>query len=208
MPRPAARPSSQTSAMRARCPAYDAAVSAAAAVRISPRCAPGLQRTGSPWRPAAAFRQRCWTHTQPRIERFAFGYIECASPQRATGAEGTDTVEPEPLLTGSPTDSRDLIAAAAVGIISLDDRAVILGANAAALEMLGCSEDALAGLGAHHALNGHRPLGDCELESAVRSGTAVHYEDDTFRTCDGHPLPVWWAVNPLRDRITGELIGA
>jgi hypothetical protein len=36
----------------------------------------------------------------------------------------------------------------------------------------------------------------------------VQFGEDTFRTRGGQPLPVWWAVNPLRDTETAELLGA
>ena len=117
-------------------------------------------------------------------------------------------MEPEPDRAGSQTDSRDLVAAAAVGIVSLDEHARIMSANTAALEMLLCTEAELVGLGAHVALNHDRPVEDCELESAVRSGIALHFQDDTFTTRDARPLPVWWAVNPLRDPASDSLLGA
>jgi PAS domain S-box-containing protein len=104
--------------------------------------------------------------------------------------------------------SRDIVEAAAVGIIALDAGARILSANAAAIEMLRCSEAELVGLGAHEALNEQRPAHECELEDAVRTGRASHFEVDTFRTRTGHPLPVWWAVNPLRDPDDGTVAGA
>ena len=104
--------------------------------------------------------------------------------------------------------SPDLIAAAAVGIVSVDADARILSANAAALDMLRCAESDALGRRAHDVLNGRHPAGDCELEAAVRAGRPVQFEEDTFFTRDGRPLPVWWAVNPMRDQFTGALAGA
>ena len=109
----------------------------------------------------------------------------------------------------APTDtsSRDIVAAAAVGIVALDADARILSANAAASQMLGCDESELVGLGAHEALNQNRPHAECEVEDAVRTGRASHVEEDTFRARTGTALPVWWAVNPLRDH-DGSIAGA
>lgn len=110
----------------------------------------------------------------------------------------------------APADasSRDIVAAAAVGIVALDADARILSANAAAAEMLRCDEDALVGRTAHEALNPDRPVDDCALEAAVYAGRPSHFEEDTFRACDGQALPVWWAVNPLRNQDDGSLAGA
>lgn len=104
--------------------------------------------------------------------------------------------------------SRDLIAAAAVGIVSLDADARILSANAAALALLGWPADELIGRGAHEAFNRERPAEECELEAAVRAGSPLQVDDDTFLTAAGAPQPVWWAVNPLRDQQSQELRGA
>ncbi|MGH8860377.1 MAG: PAS domain S-box protein, partial [Jatrophihabitantaceae bacterium] len=104
--------------------------------------------------------------------------------------------------------THDLIAAAAVGIVSVDAGAQILSANAAASALLGCAAADLVGRGAHEAFNGDRPEDECELEAAVRAGRSMQYEDDTFVRGDGALLPVWWAVNPLREPGTGTLLGA
>jgi PAS domain S-box-containing protein len=106
------------------------------------------------------------------------------------------------------TSPRDIVEVAAVGIVALDADARILSANAAAIEMLRCTEAELVGLGAHEALNQERPIGECELEAAVRSGRASHFEADTFHPRHGHALPVWWAVNPLRHQDDGSVVGA
>jgi serine phosphatase RsbU (regulator of sigma subunit) len=94
-----------------------------------------------------------------------------------------------------------------VGIVSIGTDARVLSANAAALAMLQRSEAELIGLDAHEALNGV-PGEGCDLEAAVRSGRAEHYDADIFRTGDGEALPVWWAINPLRDGDEGSLLGA
>lgn len=108
----------------------------------------------------------------------------------------------------APSASDDLIAAAAVGIISLDVDARITGANAAAEQLLGRSEKELIGLGAHEALNGDRALEDCELEAAVRDSRAIHVHEDTFQGAVEGALPVWWVVSPLRDPADATVLGA
>jgi PAS domain S-box-containing protein len=111
-------------------------------------------------------------------------------------------------LAKAGRSSRDLIAAAAVGIVALDADARILSANAAALALLGCTASDLVGRGAHETLNAQRPAVDCELESAVRAGASQHVDDDTFFTHAGAPQPVWWTVTPLRDPEDQHLLGA
>lgn len=99
---------------------------------------------------------------------------------------------------GPESDSRELIDAAAVAIVAINADARIVSANTAALDLLGRSEASLIGGRVHETLNSTRPVGDCELEAAVRAGRAVHYEHDTFQAGDGRPLAVWWAVNPRK----------
>lgn len=111
-------------------------------------------------------------------------------------------------LTATDTSSRDIVAAAAIGIVAVDEDAHILSANAAALAMLRSDESELLGRSVHEALNHDRPVAECELENAVRAGRASHHQEDTFRTARGDLLPVWWAVNPLRDGDDGPIVGA
>jgi PAS domain S-box-containing protein len=113
-------------------------------------------------------------------------------------------LRPDESLTAAP----DLLTAAAVGIVAVDARARIVSANTAALAMLGCAIEDIAGLDAREALNNDRPAAECELEAAVRDGRSVQIDDDTFRRRDGEPLPVWWATNPLRDPDNETLLGA
>ena len=107
----------------------------------------------------------------------------------------------------SATSPRDVVAAAAIGIVAMDADARISSANTAAAQLLRCTETELLGRGAHEALNHDRAGGECELEAAVRTGRSNHVEQDTFRTRDGRTVPVWWAVNPLRDD-DGAIAGA
>ncbi|HZZ96662.1 MAG TPA: SpoIIE family protein phosphatase [Jatrophihabitantaceae bacterium] len=102
----------------------------------------------------------------------------------------------------------DLIAAAGVGIMSIDATGQILSANIAATKILRCHEADLIGRGSHEALNADRPDDDCELEQSARTGKPVHIDEDTFRRTDGSLVPVWWATTPLRDPETGSVAGA
>jgi PAS domain S-box-containing protein len=109
---------------------------------------------------------------------------------------------------GSEQARLDLVAAAGVGIISIDATGHIMSANTAATEILACAEVDLVGRGAHEALNAALPEQNCELEASARTGTAVHLDEDTFARADGSLVPVWWATTPLRDPATGMLVGA
>jgi PAS domain S-box-containing protein len=102
----------------------------------------------------------------------------------------------------------DLVAAAGVGIMSIDATGQILSANIAATNILRCHEVDLVGHGAHEALNADRPDENCELEESARAGKPVHIDEDTFRRTDGSLVPVWWATTPLRDPHTGSVVGA
>ncbi len=117
-------------------------------------------------------------------------------------------VQQEMPVTASDTSSRDIVAAAAVGIVAVDADARIVSANTAALAMLQCEGSDLLGRGAHEALNEGLPAEECELEDAVRAGRAIHYQEDTFHTAQGDVLPVWWAVNPLHNSDDGSIAGA
>jgi PAS domain S-box-containing protein len=111
-------------------------------------------------------------------------------------------------LTATDASSRDIVAAAAIGIVAVDAHARILSANTAALSMLRADDSDLLGRSVQEALNQGRPADQCELEDAVRAGRASQHQADTFHTARGDLLPVWWAVNPLHDRDDGSIVGA
>jgi PAS domain S-box-containing protein len=108
----------------------------------------------------------------------------------------------------SDTSSSDIVAAAAIGIVAMDADARIASANAAAAQLLRCTETELLGRSIHEALNEGRPADECELEAAVRAGRPSNFEQDTFHTRDGRTVPVWWAVNPLHRTEDGTVSGA
>ncbi len=110
--------------------------------------------------------------------------------------------------TTADASPRNIVAAAAIGIVAVDARARILSANAAALSMLQADESDLLGRCVHEALHQGRPTDECDLEDAVLVGSTGQHQEDTFRTARGELLPVWWAVNPLRDNNDGTIAGA
>ncbi len=109
---------------------------------------------------------------------------------------------------GSEVTRLDLVAAAGVGIMSIDATGQILSANSAATTILRCHEADLVGRRAHEALNRDHADDECELEQSARSGRPVHVDEDTFHRADGTRVPVWWATTPLRDPQSGSVVGA
>ncbi|HEY2272538.1 MAG TPA: SpoIIE family protein phosphatase, partial [Jatrophihabitantaceae bacterium] len=109
---------------------------------------------------------------------------------------------------GSAQTRLDLVAAAGVGIMSINTAGHITSANEAATEMLGCAESDLVGRAANEALNAELPEALCELDESARTGVGAHVDDDTFTRGDGALIPVWWATTPLRDTASGTLAGA
>lgn len=97
-----------------------------------------------------------------------------------------------------------------VYVIDRDGRLVMM--NAVAEELLGWSQDALAGRSVHEAIHWRRqdassfPAEQCRLLAVARTGEPLREDDDMFVRRDGTQLPVAYSSYPLRR--DGSLVGA
>jgi PAS domain S-box-containing protein len=91
----------------------------------------------------------------------------------------------------------------AEGMFALNGDGRVTFMNQAAEDLLGWSRIDLATRSMHdtthyqHEDGSPFPAADCPLLSALRTGTIVHVEDDTFTRRDGRPLPVAYSAAPI-----------
>lgn len=106
-----------------------------------------------------------------------------------------------------------VLETAAEGMIGLDDESRVIFLNPAAAELLGIpSADQVLGLPITFVLE-HR-LADgsgcshetCRIHQTLLGADTQRVSDEFFSGPDGHPLPVEYAVSPLR--VEGETVGA
>ncbi|MDP2312437.1 MAG: ATP-binding protein [Pseudomonadota bacterium] len=105
--------------------------------------------------------------------------------------------------------TRQILASAGEGIVSIDLAGVIVSVNPAGASMLGRSIATLIGRRLHDVAHGdtHAPS-RCSLERSAREGATQALTDDVFLAADGSPLPVQVVTSPIRDDsgVTGTVI--
>jgi PAS domain S-box-containing protein len=98
-----------------------------------------------------------------------------------------------------------VLQSAGEGIYGVDAEGKIIFANAAALRMIGVTEEEMRGA-ASHALFHHShedgtpyPAEECSVYRTARDGVVRHVSDEVFRRKDGDCFPVEYVAAPLRD---------
>ncbi len=105
-----------------------------------------------------------------------------------------------------------ILQASADGLYGVDIEGRITFINRAACHMLGLDEAQAIGQRAHdlfhhsRADGSHRDHCTCPAYHAMRTGQPYREEDDLYWHADGHPIPITYAIYPLR--IAGELTGS
>jgi PAS domain S-box-containing protein len=109
-------------------------------------------------------------------------------------------------LEAAEQRTRLILESTAEGIFGVDASGGVTFANRAACAMLGYTPAELVGRGVHEVFHAtdHAPDA-CHLRALLAAGAPVRVEDDTFWGKSGVPLPVSFALQPLRE--DGELVG-
>lgn len=106
-----------------------------------------------------------------------------------------------------------ILNSSADGLYGIDQRGIILFANAAACHILGYqSPEQLIGQSAHqlfhhsHADGSVYAPGHCPSYRSLRDGIEVRVVDEVYWHADGRPIPVIYATHPMHK--DGEIVGA
>jgi PAS domain S-box-containing protein len=115
-------------------------------------------------------------------------------------------------LSRTETRAGKILEASAAGLYGVDVEGRITFINPAACALLGCTAAAVLGGDAHRLFHHSRPDGspypreECPSQQALRSGTLVRSDSETYWRADGRPLPVMCATHPMVE--DGRIIGA
>ena len=91
----------------------------------------------------------------------------------------------------------------AEGVCAMNREGRVTYMNQAAEKLLGWTQDELADCSMHDTVHRQHPDGtlyeaaDCPLHGALKTGTAIRVEDDTFTRRDGRLLPVAYSAAPV-----------
>jgi len=116
------------------------------------------------------------------------------------------------MLRSNEEHMRLILRSAAEGVLGVDPDGKTTFINAAALEMLGFSQDELIGECIHerihhsHADGSPRPREECRIMTGLKAGSHQHVADDVFWRKSGSIFPVEYKVMPLLEN--GEIQGA
>ena len=105
-----------------------------------------------------------------------------------------------------------LLDAAGEGIYGVDCNGLTTFVNPAALQILGYTDEELAGKNMHslvhhsHSDGSHFGVQDCPIFAAFREGSTKKVDIDVFWNKSGHPVDVEYTSTPIRDE--GFIVGA
>jgi PAS domain S-box-containing protein len=133
---------------------------------------------------------------------------------QAVARDITDRKLAQSALARLQQQTESILNSAAEGILSVDNRGVIVMVNAAAAQLTGYGVSDMQGQEAHgllHHAHDHgssAAAGGCGIQAAVHGGQPQRSQTDVFWRRDGTSFPVEYSIVPVRDgsQVSGAVL--